>query len=84
MSLGKYLKLEMRSPLRKRVVQKLIMEQLVYATQSFEQSALSANNIAQEESSTAVVDLSNSPSIDTENQGNRERQWQKEQEEIAW
>ena len=67
MSLGKHLKLEMRSSLRKRVVQKLIMEHLVYATQSFEQSALSANNIAQEESSTAVVDLSNSPSIDTEN-----------------
>ena len=84
MSLGKHLKLEMRSSLGKRETQKLRMEHLVHETQSFEQSVLSAYNITQEESNTAVVDLSDSPSIDTENQRDRERQWQKELEEIAW
>ena len=77
MSLGKHSKLEMKTSLRKREIQKLIIEHLVHETQSFEQSVLSAYNITQ-------VDISNSPSIGTENQRDRERQWQKEQEEIAW
>ena len=39
--LGKHLKLEVKSPMRKREIQKLIMEHLVHVTKSFEQSVLS-------------------------------------------
>ena len=39
--LGKHLKLEVESPMRKREIQKLIMEHLVHVKKSFEQSVLS-------------------------------------------
>ena len=88
-SLGKHLKLEVRSLMRKREVQKVIMEHLVNVTKSFEQSALDQFNNTQE--SNTITGLSHSPRIEREATGNenqididKERQWQKEQEEIAW
>ena len=84
MSLGKHLKLEMRSSMRKREIQKTIMEHLVHVTKSFEPSVLSADT----QDSNTVLELSSSTSIDQESEGeiqrDKERQWQKEQEEIAW
>ena len=84
MSLGKHLKLEMRSSMRKREIQKLVMEHLVHVTKSFEQSVLST--YTQESSTTPEV--SSTPSIEGENevegQKDKEKQWRKEQEEIAW
>ena len=82
--LGKHLKLEVKSPMRKREIQKLIMEHLVHVTKSFEQSVLST--YSQEPNIT--LELGSTPSIDKEkeqvSQIDKERQWQKEQEEIAW
>ena len=79
--LGKHLKLDVRSPMRKREVQKLVMEYLV-VEKVFEQSALDAYNVTQQLSESAV-DLNN---IDKENseQTEKDRQWQREQDEIAW
>ena len=82
--LGKHLKLKVKSPMRKREIQKLIMEHLVHVTKSFEQSVLST--YTQEPNIT--LELGSNPSIDKEKEGvsqiDKERQWQKEQEEIAW
>ena len=58
--LGKHLKLEVESPMRKREIQKLIMEHLVHVTKSFEQSVLST--YTQEPNIT--LELGSTPSID--------------------
>ena len=74
----------MRSSMRKREIQKTIMEYLVHVTKSFEPSVLSADT----QDSNTAQELSSSTSIDQESEGeiqrDKERQWQKEQEEIAW
>jgi hypothetical protein len=78
-TLVKHLKLETRSSMRKREIQKLIMKHLVNETRSFEQSALHAYKVTQD--SMPEIELDHSNSVGNERE---ERQWQREQEEIAW
>ena len=78
-TLVKHLKLETRSSMRKREIQKLIMKHLVNETRSFEQSALDAYKVTQD--SMPEIELDHSNSVGNERE---ERQWQREQEEIAW
>ena len=78
-TLAKHLKVETRSSMRKREIQKLIMEHLVNDKRSFKQSALDAYKVTQDSSPEVELDHSNSVGHERE-----ERQWQREQEEIAW
>ena len=87
-TLAKHVKIDVRPSLRKRDIQKAIMEHLVNQS-IFEQSALDPYKIVENQSTTesdSLVTLVESPEV---NQGNseekeRERQWQREQEERQW
>ena len=90
-TLGKHLKLEVRSSTHKREIQKLIIEHLVNVTQSFEPSILKSFVATQQPSQlTTEADNHNSVESMTREKGyseenrEREKQWQREQEEIAW
>ena len=72
MSLGKHLKLEMRSSMQKREIQKLIMEHLVHETRSFEQSVLDMYNVTQE--SNTVDKIVDSPSVESRENEDGENQ----------
>ena len=87
-TLAKHVKIDVRPSLRKRDIQKAVMEHLVNQS-IFEQSALDPYKTVENQSTTrsnSVLTLAESPEV---NQGNseekeRERQWQREQEEIQW
>lgn len=92
-SLAKHLKIEVRSTLRKREIQKIIMEHLV-SEKTFEQSALGKYQDAQTQNLTTVnnsqVNLTDQTSNDELERGRQwqreqeDRQWQREQEERKW
>lgn len=80
-SLGKHLKLEMRSAMRQREIQRIIIEHLVNETRSFEPSVLEEYNITQYSNSVA----SSREVVDGGTEDNeKDRQRQREQDEIAW
>lgn len=80
-SLGKHLKLEMRSAMRKREIQQIIIEHLVNQTRSFEPSVLEEYKITQYSNSVA----SSREVVDGGTEDNeKDRQRQREQDEIAW
>ena len=87
-TLAKHVKIDVRPSLRKRDIQKAIMEHLVNQS-IFEQSALDPYKIVENQSTTesdSLVTVVETPEV---NQGNSEekeraRQWQREQEERQW
>ena len=81
--LGKHLKLEVRSSMRKREVQRTLVEHLVKES-IFEQSVLSKYQITDTQTNTAAIEISSHEESEGLDKVERDRQRQREQEHIQW